>query len=279
MSVKRPVLRWHGGKFRMAPWIISQFPQHRIYVEPYGGAASVLLRKPRSYAEVYNDLDEDVVTLFRVLRDPAASQHLIEQLRLTPFSRTDFVNAYEIVSDPVERARRLIIRSFMGFGSDGHNAAAGKTGFRSDSKRRGTVPAHDWRDYPDCLVNIIERLQGVVIENRPALKVMQQHDSATTLHYVDPPYLPETRGGNAGGIPNCYAHEMTFEQHQELLNFLKTLRGSVVLSGYASSLYDHELKSWRRVTKQTFADRARPRVEVIWMNEAAASSHQTRLAL
>jgi len=279
MTPTRPVLRWHGGKWRLAPWIIGYFPSHRIYVEPYGGAASVLMHKPRSYAEVYNDLDDDVVTLFRVLRNPAACLHLIELLRLTPFARAEFFNAYEIASDPVERARRLIIRSFMGFGSNAHNAAARKTGFRSNSNRRGTTPAHDWHGYPDCCAHIIERLQGVVIENRPAMQVMQQHDGAETLHYVDPPYLPETRSGNAGGVTQGYAHEMTVEQHQELLDFLKTLRGMVVLSGYASPLYDRQLKNWRRVTRRAFADGGGQRVEVLWMNEAASRGTQTSLAV
>ena len=254
----RPLLRWHGGKYLLAPWIIQHFPQHRVYVEPFGGAASVLIRKPKSYAEVYNDLDKEVVNLFRVLRHDLSSQSLLKSLRLTPFARDEFSEAYQPCDCDVERARRLIIRSFMGFGSNGH---ARITGFRANSNRSGTTPAKDWGNYADALPAIIERLKGVVIENRPAIVVMAAHDSPDTLHYVDPPYLPETR--DSGGD---YSHELTIGDHQELLTFLPTLSGRVVLSGYPSPLYDDALKGWRRIERRALADGARERIEVLWSN-------------
>src|SRR5262245_58814798 len=109
---RRPVLRYHGGKWRLAPWIIEHFPEHRIYVEPYGGGASVLLRKSRAFAEVYNDLDGDVVNVFRVLRDRASAAALIRAIELTPWARDEFRLSYRPASDPVERARRTIARAF-----------------------------------------------------------------------------------------------------------------------------------------------------------------------
>lgn len=256
-DISRPVLRWHGGKWILAPWIISHFPHHRCYVEPFGGAASVLLRKPRSYAEIYNDLDDEVVNLFQVLRSETAAD-LTELLRLTPFASDEFFSAYDLAESPVERARRTIVRAFMGFGSNGVHR---KTGFRSNSNRSGTTPARDWVNYPDCLGATVERLRGVVILNRDAKEVMTAHDGPTTLHYVDPPYTKGTRDKGSD-----YAHELTDTQHDELLAFLKTLEGKVVLSGYPDQRYDDALPDWRRVERKALADGARERTEVLWMN-------------
>ena len=263
-DVSRPVLRWHGGKWLLAPWILSHFPKHQVYVEPFGGAASVLIRKERSYGEIYNDLDGVVVNLFRVLRSDRADE-LVNLLRLTPFARTEFIEAYSDALDPVEQARRLIIRSFMGFGSNGHNRS---TGFRANSNRSGTTPAHDWVNYPDCLAEAIQRLQGVTIESKDAKAVMAQHDAPTTLHYVDPPYVFETRAD----LGKDYAHELTDGDHAELLTFLRGLRGMVILSGYPSPLYDDALSDWQRIERKALADGARERTEVLWINPTATDA-------
>lgn len=259
----RPALRWHGGKWILAPWIIAQFPPHRIYVEPYGGAASVLLRKPRSYAEVYNDLDTRVVSFFRVLRDEAKAARLVTLLDLTPFARDEFADTITPCTDDVEDARRFVARSFMGFGSNAHNRV---TGFRANTNRSGTTPAGDWRNYPDAQRITIERLRGVVIENRPALAVMAAHDGPDTLHYLDPPYVLSTRSDSG----KDYTHEMTEADHVELLDFLKTLEGAVVLSGYAHALYDDALAGWTRMERRALADGAAARTEVLWLNPRAA---------
>lgn len=270
MKPTRPILRWHGGKWRLAPWIIGHFPEHRIYVEPFGGAASVLLRKERSYSEIYNDLDDGVVNLFRIIRDEATAARLIDLLEKTPFARRDFEQAYEVSEEPIEEARRLIIRSFMGFGSDGHNRAV-STGFRSNGNRNYTTPAHDWANYPEKLKLIVKRFQGVVVEGRDANDVMAQHDRQTTLHYVDPPYMPETRSDKSrrgGSKYHAYAHEMTTTDHHRLLDFLKGLDGMVVISGYESGLYTQMLDTWTVMRRDALADGARPRTECLWINPA-----------
>jgi DNA adenine methylase len=260
----RPPLRYHGGKALLGPWIISHFAPHRIYTEVFGGGASVLLQKERAYAEIYNDLDKEVVTFFQVLRGPR-SKELIERIRLTPFSRCEFFAAYDPTDDPIEIARRLVIRSFMGFGSDGHNGAR-TTGFRANSNRSGTTPARDWASYPDALPKLVERLRGVVIENRDAFELLEVHDSPETLHYVDPPYMRDLRSRAANSTKKNYRHELTDGDHERLLALIVSLKGMVAISGYASELYDDMLVGWRRFDRSTFADGARARVESLWIN-------------
>lgn len=272
MSPRRPVLRWHGGKWKLAPFIIQNLPPHRIYVEAFGGAASVLLRKSRSYAEIYNDLDGNVVNLFEVLRSDLAEE-LIRRLELTPYSRDEFESAYQSSDDPVEEARRLVVRSFMGFGSDGFNRNV-RTGFRAASNRSGTTPAHDWVNYPENLRAIVKRLQGVVIERRPAAEVFCQHDGPETLHYLDPPYMPETRSNKSrksGERYHAYAHEMTEVDHRDLLAQIQSLQGAVVISGYPTDLYDNALAGWHRIECKALADGAQKRTEVLWLNPTAIS--------
>jgi DNA adenine methylase len=272
-AVTRPVLRWHGGKWRLAPWIISHLPPHDIYVEPYGGAASVLLRKQRARGEVYNDLDGDVVTLFRVLRDPEAALELQRLLRLTPFARAEFMSAYDPCDDPIERARRLVARSFMAYGTTGRRK--NQTGFRAKTYVRNQTGPGDFATYPEALPAIVERLRSVIIEQRDAVDLVRIHDGGGTLFYVDPPYVPETRTSWRGAHNDrCYAVEMTVEDHEELLAALVGLQGMVVLSGYPSALYDDALAGWRRVEREALADGGRKRTEVLWLNPAATLAHE-----
>lgn len=267
---QRPVLRYHGGKWRLAPWILSHFPPHRVYVEPYGGAASLLMRKPRCYAEVYNDLYGDIVSLFRVLRDVDTAAELERRLRLTPFARDEMVAAYEPPIDPIDAAHKMIIRSFMGFGATG--VMGHITGFRANSHRSHTTPAMDWTNYQGQVPAFTARLQSVVIENREALQLVGEHDSDSTLYYVDPPYVHTTRSlGNPHCAKHQYAFEMDDEDHRALAEVLHDVRGMVVLSGYPSPLYDAELYAdWQRFERGHHADGARPRTEVLWLNPACS---------
>lgn len=262
----RPMMRYHGGKWKLAEWIISNFPSHRIYVEPFGGGGSVLLRKPRTYAEIYNDLDGEVVNVFRMARD--RGEELKAQLFLTPFSREEFDLSYEDTPDPLEMARRTIMRSFMGFGSNAVSAKNGKTGFRANSNRSGTTPARDWKNYAECFDQLIDRLRGVIIENRDAMEVMAAHDSPDTLHYVDPPYVFATRADPRHG----YLFEMSDDEHRELAEFLKTLKGYVVLSGYPGELYSELFRDWKRDDRAALKDGAIKATESLWLSPSAVEA-------
>lgn len=267
--ITRPALRYHGAKFRLAGWIMQFFPEHRCYVEAFGGAAGVLLQKPRSYAEVYNDLDGEVVNFFRVLRDPTLRAELVKACTLTPYAREEFRLAWEPSDDALEQARRLVVRAQMGFGSAG--ATKGNTGFRIDTKRPHGTAQHEWMEYPANLARVGERIAGVLIENRDAVEVMRAHDAPDTLHFVDPPYMPETRVLDAGR-GGYYRHEMTAEQHAELLDALEQLDGMVVLCGYENDLYRERLRDWDQRSRLVAVSARRgsgQRVENVWLNPRA----------
>lgn len=267
-EITRPALRYHGGKFRLAAWLMQFFPPHEVYTEAFGGAAGVLLQKPRAHGEVYNDLDGEVVNFFRVLRDPLLRALLEEVVRLTPYARDEFDEAWEPSTNPVELARRTAIRAQMGFGSAG--AVKGSTGLRTDLKRRFTTAQQDWASYPAAIAAAGARFSGVLIENRPAIDVLQQHDSPTTLHFVDPPYVFGTRIMRSKG---GYRHELSDEDHEELLEVLLELEGMVVVSGYETELYAEALAGWEvhRTESRISAGRGtRLRTETAWLNPACS---------
>lgn len=274
-TIRRPVIRYHGGKWRLAPWIISHFPAHRVYCEPFGGGGSVLMRKPATFSEIYNDVDDRLVNVFRVLRDREKAEELLRVLTLTPFARSEFELAYTEADpgDDVEAARRTIVTSFMGFGSDSIGRGY-RTGFRAKANRSNTTPAHDWVNYPEEIRKFHARLMGVVIEHQQAIDCLLKHDGPDTLHYVDPPYVHATRSASRGR--HGYRHELTDEQHRTLAAVLHTLDGMVVLSGYDCPMYTELYGSWERVSIETFADGGNPRTEVLWMNAACHAGQRQR---
>lgn len=279
MSDIRAPFRYHGGKFRLASQILPYLPSHACYTEAFGGAAGLLLRKPPARSEIYNDLDDDVVNFFRVLREDGLRARLKRSLALTPFARTEFLAAYTPAQDCVVRARRLVVRAQMGFGSGG--ATKQTTGFRTDADYN---VAAVFRRYPDRLEAIAERFRGVLIECRDGIDVLREHDTLETLHFVDPPYVADTRSAPSNRRIEVYRHEMPDAEHLKLLDVLQALRGMVLVSGYSSGLYAEALtpeRGWQRVTFETAAagkNGAVRREESLWMN-AAAIAHQRQLRL
>lgn len=265
--ITNPLIRYHGGKFRIADWIIAQFPRHKTYVEPFGGGGSVLLCKEPSEIEVYNDIDDEVVNLFRVLRNPEQRELLEQLLYLTPFSRVEFYQAYEDVDCPVERARRMIIRAQMGFGSAG--ATKGSTGFRMAGGRQKNYELVLWEKYPSRLAQYAKRLKRVLIENQPASKIINLYDTEETLFFVDPPYVRSTRTANIV----AYRYEMSDSDHITLLDQLNQVNGKVLITGYEHDIYNEKLSHWKKLTKQVQASGkigGVTRKECLWLNPKAS---------
>jgi DNA adenine methylase len=249
-------------------------PPHRVYVELYGGAGSVLLRKPLSYVEVYNDIDSEMVNVFRVLRDHP--QELVRAIDLTPYSREEYELALEVSEDPVERARRCVVRMCMGHSGVGsqYDLAGGNgrpPGFSTGELLKGGVHAKSWGSLVDALAGIVDRVKGVTIEHKEALDLIPVWDSPGTVFYADPPYLPDVRRKKS-----VYKYEMTEEQHIALAQALNRVKGSALVSGYDSPLYNDLYAGWTRHEKQawsqgvsrrnTLADISR--VEVLWVKNA-----------
>lgn len=267
--VTRQALRYYGSKVSLAAWIISHFPPHAHYVEPYAGGCAVLLSKPPSRLETVNDLDGDVVTFFRVLRDRAAD--LIRAIELTPFARAEYEAARTPAADDVERARRLYVRSWQGRGNP---TSAWVSGWRRAKDPFGARGVDSWQTI-DHLYAVARRLRQVQIESDDALNVIRRYDRPDALFYCDPPYLAETRGRWAA---NGYQHEMTEADHRALAEVLHAAQGMVVLSGYSSDLYADLYAGWRTETREAKTDGGFTRTEVLWLNPAAArGGRQPRL--
>jgi DNA adenine methylase len=273
----RAALRYYGGKWRLAPWILAHLPPHACYVEPFGGAASVLLRKAPVRFEVYNDADGEVVNFFRVLRDePDAFRRAVD---LTPFARAEVDLACDEAAmagaPALERARRFYVRSWQSI----HGAPSrGRMGWRYEAGgERGwnRTVAEAWGD-TEHLPAIVARLKGVQLECGEALEVIDRFDRPHTLFYVDPPYVAATRGERWAHA--AYLQELTDADHERLAAVLHGLRGMVVLSGYPCPLYDHLYAGWRRVEHRSAVQSSAVATEALWLSpNADLGARQLRL--
>lgn len=252
------VLKYPGAKWGIADWVISFFPKHHSYLEPFFGSGGVFFNKNKSNIETINDLDGEVVNLFECIRnDPEKLAHYVY---FTPYSLEVYnkVHSREPPVDRYDRAGRLLVRCNMGHG---FRTTGERVGWKRDvAGRERAYAAKAWCDLPDIIIDTAERLRGVQIECTPAVSLIPKFNSADVLIYCDPPYLLSTRHGKQ------YRHEMTEEDHLQLLDVLKKHRGSVLLSGYPSDMYDTELRGWHRETTLTTDLLSQVKKEVLWMN-------------
>ena len=261
------VLAYPGAKNFLAQWIIPHFPPHRIYVEPFGGSAGVLLRKKPCYLEVYNDANGELVNFFRVLRDREKAAELIRLLDLTPYSKEEHSSAYaEDACTDVELARRTFVKSFQSFGTRG---LFENCGWRRVVKLDECGGPKRWRANIDCIEAACRRLSEVMVENDDAIKVIDRHDSPETLFYLDPPYL-----GEYSKMYRFGSHEE--EWHRKFLDRICTLQGMAVLSGCPNEMYDIALKDWKREERTAGSISHSLKTEVLWINANAERALKSR---
>lgn len=259
---------WFGGKYSCLNWllpIIDETPHH-LYCEPFGGSASVILNKKPSKIDVYNDLYSDVVTFFRVLRNQG--QELIRELHLTPCSREEFANSCTFTDGDtdLEKARKFFIRARQVRLGLATTASPGRWSYDKNTSRRGmALTVSRWLNAVDGLEEVYNRLQTIQLENLDAIELIKRYDAENALFYLDPPYPMSTRSGGK-------SYKKEFDQHEELLNLIKSVKAKVIISSYENEFYEKELTAWDKKIIDVDASSARSsknsskRVEVVWKN-------------
>ncbi len=248
------LLKFPGSKWRIADWIISHFPEHKIYCEPFFGSGAVFFNKTPVYSETINDIDGDIVNLFKICRE--YPEELATLINLTPFSRTEFINCNLRTDNPLEQARRTIVRYHQSFGTSNSS----KSSWRNVQKYGGPRCATMWNYLPDAVITVAERLKNTQIECIDAIELIKRYNDENTLIYLDPPYLPDLRK------KNIYKCEMDADKHIELLKTIKKSKSKIAISGYDNELYNELLVGWQTDQKDTIAQMGLPRTEKLWMN-------------
>ncbi len=253
----KAILKYPGGKWRIADWIISQFPTHKVYCEPFFGSGGVFFNKSPSAIETINDIDGNVVNLFKVCRERPAE--LAAALAFTPWAREEYISCYNMtVGNEIERARRTAVRFHQSYGTSNSSRAS----WRNVQTAGGPKVAAQWRELPEIVLNVCERLKDAQIENIDALTLIERYNHPDTLLYIDPPYLQSLRKHN------LYKHDMQDSRHIELLKLLKANKSKICLSAYDSKLYNDMLEDWYKVEKETIAQKGLHRTEKLYMNYA-----------
>lgn len=253
----KAIMKYPGSKWSLANWIISFFPEHHSYLEPFLGSGAVLFNKPRSNIETVNDLDGNVVNLFYWIRkDP---ERLAREIYYTPYARQIYEEAYQLVpKNDFERAVNFYIRLNMGHG---FRTTGEKVGWKNDVQgREKAYASQDWVNLPDKIIQAAERLRGVQVENRPAVDLIKRFNFSNILIYCDPPYVLDTRHGKQ------YRCEMDNDEHEELLDALINHRGKVLISGYESDIYSDKLEGWYQERAIAYSQVSSKKEEILWMN-------------
>lgn len=248
------ILKYPGAKWRLADWVIQHLPPHKVYCEPFFGSGGVFFNKEPSYIETINDLNGDIVNLFKVIRE--RPEELAAALEFTPWARDEYRACNEPTTDELERARRTLVRHHQSFGTTNND----KNTWRNSQTYNSPRTAAQWNALPEVVMQICGRLKMAQIENVDALTLIERYNDEQTLLYLDPPYLQSTRRRD------MYKCEMTEKQHIELLELVKKSKSKICLSAYDNELYNNYLKNWFTAEKKTTAQMGLSRTEKLYMN-------------
>jgi DNA adenine methylase len=274
----RSPLKYHGGKSYLARRIVELMPDHDVYVEPFCGGCNVLLNKPKADVEIAGDAYGAVINFWQTLQRDG--DNVVAIVNDVAYRREDFDAAKAFCEnigpdcDPLAWAAEFLVWNRMSRGGLGRD-------FAWSERLRGGMPGdvNAWDTMVRAMKQVRRRVEGVAFCPRDARTLIRQYDQPGALIYCDPPYLKETRA-----VRSAYAHEMSYEDHMELLAALRRCRGKVMLSGYDSTLYHTALKGWR-CKRWDMANHSgqsavkQRRVECLWMNfdgEAEDRAHDGR---
>ena len=246
--------------------LLAEMPEHETYVEAFGGAGQLLFAKPSqsSLVEVYNDINSDLVALFDLFQDKPAFIEFHKKLKDSLYSREKFYE-YRVTwnqqEDHIERIRQWYIVMNQNFGMHiGQRTPS--WGYGKNKKSSAKL----FKKRVDLLPLMKDRWRDVHIENLDWREILEKYDGKNTLFYLDPPYVIESR------VDTRYDHEMTDQDHKELIEKIQELEGKVMLSGYEHPIYE-ELK-WKKKSfnvpchsASSASTGTRPtRKEILWKN-------------
>lgn len=262
------LIPYFGGKFSHLKFLlpnINNIP-HSIYVEPFCGSCAVFFNKQKCQTNIINDKCIELINFFKILK--SNPRELNEVLYFTPYSREEFANAcFTNENDSeIERARKFFVRARQSRSGLATNAKPGQWSYTKVSVR--SHMAHVIARYLSSinkLESISLLLENTVISDLDALEVINKYDSRDTLYYLDPPYLAESRKSY-----NDYLHEYSYENHKQLLNTIKNIKGKVVISSYDNELYRDELRDWEvksSIRTTTANNTGEKRKELIWIKK------------
>ncbi|GAX06969.1 D12 class N6 adenine-specific DNA methyltransferase [Secundilactobacillus pentosiphilus] len=253
------ILNYPGSKWNMARYIISLMPPHTTYLEPFFGSGAVFFNKEPSKIETINDIDGRIVNFFKQCRNHPVE--LSQLIQLTPLSREEYQLSYEISDDPLEDVRRMMVRSWQAIGGK----TSDHTGWRANIDLNGSKTT-EWNHIDERILAVASRLKDAQIEHQDAFKLLERYNRPDVLTYVDPPYLMSTRS------KRHYAYEFSDADHESLLKQLVDFKGKVILSGYASDMYEEYLSDWNHEMRIASVETGSKRTEVLWCNFIAETS-------